>query len=148
MTIEGGANVCCVKFNPTTRYNLAFGSAGESSIHAHVVCSQVIKRPFIVLCQYKLSDVFVSRLYTPPMNLCFYYILIVLQCSTLYPFLNFTELCQRLAWTFSLKLLHIDFFLRSPYFPSSLSVRENMMSKIRNRVTLGEKRLLYILITN
>ncbi|XP_005091898.1 E3 ubiquitin-protein ligase COP1 [Aplysia californica] len=27
MTIEGGANVCCVKFNPTTRYNLAFGSA-------------------------------------------------------------------------------------------------------------------------
>ncbi|KAK6978488.1 E3 ubiquitin-protein ligase RFWD2 [Biomphalaria glabrata] len=27
LTIDGGANVCCVKFNPTTRYNLAFGSA-------------------------------------------------------------------------------------------------------------------------
>jgi len=27
-TLEAKANVCCVKFNPATRYNIAFGSAG------------------------------------------------------------------------------------------------------------------------
>ena len=27
-TLEAKANVCCVKFNPESRYHLAFGSAG------------------------------------------------------------------------------------------------------------------------
>ena len=27
--IEAKANVCCVKFNPESRYHLAFGSAGK-----------------------------------------------------------------------------------------------------------------------
>ena len=27
--IEAKANVCCVKFNPESRYHLAFGSAGR-----------------------------------------------------------------------------------------------------------------------
>lgn len=28
-SIEAKANVCCVKFSPTSRYHLAFGCAGE-----------------------------------------------------------------------------------------------------------------------
>ena len=28
--IEAKANVCCVKFNPESRYHLAFGSAGKN----------------------------------------------------------------------------------------------------------------------
>lgn len=28
-TLEAKANVCCVKFNPSSRYNIAFGSAGK-----------------------------------------------------------------------------------------------------------------------
>ena len=31
-TLEAKANVCCVKFNPSTRYNIAFGSA-DHSVH-------------------------------------------------------------------------------------------------------------------
>ena len=27
--LEAKANVCCVKFNPESRYHLAFGSAGK-----------------------------------------------------------------------------------------------------------------------
>ena len=29
MSIEAKANVCCVKFNPESRYHVAFGSAGN-----------------------------------------------------------------------------------------------------------------------
>ena len=28
-SLEAKANVCCVKFNPESRYHLAFGSAGK-----------------------------------------------------------------------------------------------------------------------
>lgn len=28
-TLEAKANVCCVKFNPSSHYNIAFGSAGN-----------------------------------------------------------------------------------------------------------------------
>ena len=31
-TLEAKANVCCVKFNPSSRYNIAFGSAGKDNI--------------------------------------------------------------------------------------------------------------------
>lgn len=31
-SIEAKANVCCVKFSPTSRYHLAFGCAGEMEI--------------------------------------------------------------------------------------------------------------------
>ncbi len=31
-SIEAKANVCCVKFSPTSRYHLAFGCAGKSLI--------------------------------------------------------------------------------------------------------------------
>ena len=30
-SLEAKANVCCVKFNPESRYHLAFGSAGEKA---------------------------------------------------------------------------------------------------------------------
>ena len=30
-SLEAKANVCCVKFNPESRFHLAFGSAGLSS---------------------------------------------------------------------------------------------------------------------
>lgn len=33
-SLEAKANVCCVKFNPESRFHLAFGSAGE---HLHFV---------------------------------------------------------------------------------------------------------------
>ena len=32
-TLEAKANVCCVKFNPESRYHLAFGSAGNDMIY-------------------------------------------------------------------------------------------------------------------
>ena len=31
ISIEARANVCCVKFSPTSRHHLAFGSAGKNS---------------------------------------------------------------------------------------------------------------------
>ena len=30
-SLEAKANVCCVKFNPNSRYHLAFGSAGKQT---------------------------------------------------------------------------------------------------------------------
>ncbi|KAA8587523.1 hypothetical protein FQN60_016385 [Etheostoma spectabile] len=36
-SIEAKANVCCVKFSPTSRYHLAFGCAGEIRIGYHCV---------------------------------------------------------------------------------------------------------------
>lgn len=38
-TIDGKANICCVKFNPQNQFHLAFGSAGAYAVHASCVIS-------------------------------------------------------------------------------------------------------------
>ena len=35
-SLEAKANVCCVKFNPDSRYHLAFGSAGMHLWYIHL----------------------------------------------------------------------------------------------------------------
>ena len=36
-TLEAKANVCCVKFNPATKYHIAFGSAGKCLFYAYQI---------------------------------------------------------------------------------------------------------------
>lgn len=44
-SIEAKANVCCVKFSPTSRYHLAFGCAGKT----RVVQQRCLRCPLLVL---------------------------------------------------------------------------------------------------
>ena len=40
--IEAKANVCCVKFNPESRFHLAFGSAGKFvTLHFQLNCTKL-----------------------------------------------------------------------------------------------------------
>ncbi len=43
-SLEAKANVCCVKFNPQSRYHLAFGSAGESCLSPSCVRFHCLSR--------------------------------------------------------------------------------------------------------
>ena len=50
-SIEAKANVCCVKFSPTSRYHLAFGCAGKSRVGFMLFIKKVTVQGLTHACQ-------------------------------------------------------------------------------------------------